>query len=146
MDYAASQSWSGRAPVLVLHRRWGQRFPELPPEGLRFGNLANQAITKDSVIQVAQRTGHRVCFVALSDYSDEMQTIAQQTGGTVVLADSAGALQRLFQGMGYSVSGGFNQIQMQVQPVPPFGMYVYLSMEVCSGGQCRTAHIRVPGY
>ncbi len=147
MDYAAAQGWAQRVPVLVSFTDGGDNDSNAcPRKDYSTGNIATQDITSDSVIAVAQRTSTRVFFVALGYSSYDMQRIASQTGGLVARVDSANALQQIFQALGYSIQGGFNVLQMRVQPVPSAFMNVYLTLKVCSGGQCQNAHIRVPAY
>ncbi|MCF6191764.1 MAG: VWA domain-containing protein [Candidatus Hydrothermae bacterium] len=147
MDYAASRNWTNRRPVLVSFTDGGDNDSYIcPRKNYATDTVTSQDITVDSVIAVAQRTSTQIFFVALSYSSTDMQTIASQTGGLVARVDSADALQQIFRARGYSIQGGYNQLRMQVQPLPPAYMNIYLTLQACSGGQCRQVHIRVPAY
>ncbi len=147
MDYAASMNWANRSPVLVSFTDGGDNDSNAcPRKDYTTGSITFQDITADSVIAVAQRTSTQIFFVALSYSSYDMQTIASRTGGLVARVDSANALQQIFQALGYSIQGGYNQLRMQVQPLPPAYMNIYLTLQACSGGQCRQVHIRVPAF
>ena len=115
---------------------------DCPRKDYGTGDISFQNITADSVWTVAKRYGIRIFFIALGEYinTSEMQMIADSTDGILVKVSDAGALSSVFDALGYASAGGYNEINAHIDPVPPSGSVVYMTLTACnSDGTCAEA-------